>query len=86
MNGNLILRSKQGDEGTRGGGCRLNPDFNKIKKMNRIKEAKVRRCHLVRAKKMNHGNPDNPIEIVVQTMQEEKTKYNQNINIVKNIT
>jgi hypothetical protein len=45
-----------------------------MKKMNRIKEAKVRQCHLVRAKKMNHGNPDNPIEIVVQTMQEEKTR------------
>jgi hypothetical protein len=36
--------------------------------MNRINKPEVRRCHYVRAKKMNRGNPDNRIEIVVQTM------------------
>jgi hypothetical protein len=46
----------------------LNHDFNKIKKISRINKPEVSRCHYVRARKMNLGNPDNRIEIVVQTM------------------
>jgi hypothetical protein len=46
----------------------LNHDFNKIKKIRRINKPEVSRCHPIRTRKMNLGNPDNRIGIVVQTM------------------